>query len=94
MKRWHHHSTQSTDDANAAIAVAFGGFLSLCGIIFLFYAVRMTHPAIAVIFTAAWVACNFYLWSLKQSQPILLLESLGMSLIAFPAIYWYVTRRN
>ncbi len=73
---------------------ASSGFLPLCGIIFLFYAVRMTQLAIAIIFTAIWVACNFYLWSLKQDQLILFMESLGMSAIAFPAIYWYVTRRS
>jgi len=51
------------------------------------------HLAIAILLTLTWVACNFYLWSLKQGQPILLVESLGMSAIAFPAIYWYVTRQ-
>lgn len=56
-----------------------------------FYAVRM-HLAIAILLTLVWVACNFYLWSLKQDQLILFLESLGMSAIAYPAIYWYVTR--
>lgn len=69
-------------------------FCRCAGIIFLFYAVRMTQLAIAIIFTAIWVACNFYLWSLKQDQLILFIESLGMSAIAFPAIYWYVTRRS
>ena len=51
------------------------------------------HLAIALLLTLIWVACNFYLWSLKQGQPILLLESLGMSAIAYPTIYWYVTRQ-
>ncbi len=50
------------------------------------------HLAIAILLTLVWVACNFYLWSLKQDQLILFLESLGMSAIAYPAIYWYVTR--
>lgn len=52
------------------------------------------HLAIAVFLTLVWVACNFYLWSLKQDQAILLLESLGMSAIGFPALYWYVTRQT
>jgi hypothetical protein len=52
------------------------------------------HLALAIVLTLIWVACNFYLWSQKQDQPILLLESLGMSAIAFPAIYWYVTRQT
>jgi hypothetical protein len=50
------------------------------------------HLIIVSLLTLTWVACNFYLWSLKQDQPILFLESLGMSAVAFPAIYWYVTR--
>jgi hypothetical protein len=50
------------------------------------------HLAIVIVLTLIWVAGNFYLWSLKQDQLLLLLESLGMSAIAYPAIYWYVTR--
>lgn len=41
-----------------------------------------------------WIACNFYLWSMKQNQEWLFLQSLGMAAIAFPALYWYVTRRG
>jgi len=48
-------------------------------------------PMLAAV--AIWVAANFYLWSMKQSQVTLLLESLGMAAIAYPALYWYVTRR-
>jgi len=55
------------------------------------YSPRM-HLAIVIVLTLIWVAGNFYLWSLKQDQLLLLLESLGMSAIAYPAIYWYVTR--
>jgi len=73
---------------------ASGGFLPLCGIIFLFYAVWMTHPTIVIIVTVGWVACNLYLWSLKQDQLVLFLESVGMSAIAFPALYWYVMRQT
>lgn len=71
-----------------------GGFLPLCRVILLLYAVQVPHILITIILTLAWVACNFYLWSLKQDQLILFLESLGMSAIAFPALYWYVTRRT
>jgi hypothetical protein len=70
-----------------------GGFLPLCSVPLFLYAVRM-HLAIAVFLTLVWVACNFYLWSLKQDQVILLLESLGMSAIAFPALYWYMTNQT
>jgi hypothetical protein len=66
--------------------------LPLFGIIFIFYAVRMTQLAIVTILTLGWTGCNLYLWSLKQDQLVLLMESLGMSAIAFPALYWYVTR--
>jgi hypothetical protein len=55
---------------------AFGGFLPLCCVIVLLYAERM-QLAVAILLTLIWVACNFYLWSLKQDQLILLLESLG-----------------
>jgi hypothetical protein len=48
-------------------------------------------PMLALL--AVWLSCNLYLWSMKQSQVILLLESAGMAAIAFPALYWYVTRR-
>jgi len=39
-----------------------------------------------------WVAACFMLWSQKQSALILFLESLGMAALAFPTMYWYVTR--
>jgi len=54
----------------------------------------MTHLAIVIIAAVGWVACNLYLWSLKQDQLTLFLESLGMSAIAFPALYWYATRQT
>jgi hypothetical protein len=53
----------------------------------------MMHLAAVIFLTLAWVACNFYLWSLKQEQLILFWESLAMAAVAFPALYWYVTRR-
>lgn len=92
MRRRQYHSTRTVDDANAVFSGASSGFLPLCGTSFLFYAVRMIHLAIVAILTLCWTACNLYLWSLKQDQLILLMESLGMSAIAFPALYWYVTR--
>lgn len=39
-----------------------------------------------------WVAANIYLWSLRQSPQLLFLESLGMTALMYPAIYWYVRR--
>lgn len=54
----------------------------------------MLHLAAAIFLELVWVACNFYLWSLKQAHWILFWESLGMAAIAFPAVYWYVTRRT
>ena len=64
----------------------------MCSLILFLYAVQM-HLIIAILLALVWVACNFYLWSLKQDQPILFLEALGMAAIAFPALYWYFTRR-
>jgi nitrogen fixation-related uncharacterized protein len=51
----------------------------------------MIH-VVAVALTAIWVACNFYLWSMKQSHLTLFWQSLGMFAIAIPALFWYVTR--
>jgi nitrogen fixation-related uncharacterized protein len=51
----------------------------------------LTH-GVAISLTLVWVSCNFYLWSMKQDQLILLCQSLGMAAVAFPAMYWYVTR--
>ena len=52
----------------------------------------MSHVVMLAL-AAVWVACNFYLWSMKQSQELLLWQSLGMAAIAYPALFWYVTRR-
>ena len=46
-----------------------------------------------LVLAALWVACNFYLWSMKQSHEALLWQALGMAAIGYPALYWYVTRR-
>jgi hypothetical protein len=42
---------------------------------------------------SGWIAGNLYLWSMKQPQPTLFLESLGMAAVAYPSFYWYVTMR-
>ena len=39
---------------------------------------------------ALWIAANFYLWSLKQSQFALFWQSLAMAALAYPALYRYV----
>ena len=46
-----------------------------------------------LLLAAIWIACNFYLWSMTQSDEILFLQSFGMAAIAYPSLYWYVTRR-
>jgi len=53
----------------------------------------MQH-AIMLALAIVWVAGNFYLWSMKQSHPTLFWQSLGMAVIAYPALYFYVTRRK
>jgi hypothetical protein len=55
------------------------------------YIPAMNH-AVMLAVAAIWVACNFYLWSMKQSHFTLFLQSLGMAAIAFPALYRYVKR--
>jgi len=49
----------------------------------------MRH-AVMLITAALWIAANFYLWSLKQSQLALFWQSLGMAALAYPAFYRYV----
>jgi uncharacterized membrane protein len=51
----------------------------------------MLH-VILLALSVLWVAACFVLWSQKQPAPILFLESLVMAALAFPALYWYVTR--
>ena len=43
---------------------------------------------------AVWIAANFFLWSMKQSHIALFWQSMGMSAMAYPAVYFYVTRRR
>ena len=52
------------------------------------------HQAVMLSLAVIWVAANFFLWSMKQSHVALFWESLGMSALAFPALYFYVTRRR
>jgi len=51
----------------------------------------MAHHVVTV-FAALWTCGNFYLWSLKQEPYVLFWESLGMAAIAYPAMFWLVTR--
>jgi hypothetical protein len=48
---------------------------------------------IALALTLIWIAANFYLWSLRDEPLTLFWQSLGMAAIAFPAMFWFVTRR-
>jgi hypothetical protein len=57
------------------------------------YESRM-HHAIMLTLAIVWVAGNFYLWSMKQSHLTLFCQSFGMAIIAYPALYFYVTRRK
>jgi hypothetical protein len=45
-------------------------------------------PAVLVLFAAG----NFYVWSLKQEQIVLFLESLAAAVVVFPAFFWFVMR--
>jgi hypothetical protein len=51
----------------------------------------MIH-VLAVAATAGWVAANFFLWSLKQPQTTLLLQSTALGVAGFAALWWYVRR--
>ena len=51
------------------------------------------HLPIMLLLVAVWVAGNFFLWSTKQSHLALFWQSIGMAAIAYPALYFYVTRR-
>jgi hypothetical protein len=52
------------------------------------------HHAVMFVLAILWVAGNFYLWSLKQSPPALFWQPVGMGLVAYPALYFYVTHRK
>jgi hypothetical protein len=52
------------------------------------------HHAVMLALVAIWIACNFYLWSMKQSHLTLFWQSLGMAAVAYPALYVYVTWRK
>jgi hypothetical protein len=51
----------------------------------------MVH-VVLIALSVIWVSASVALWSQKQSALILFLESLGMAALAFPTMYWYVTR--
>jgi len=50
----------------------------------------MKH-VVMLLLAAVWIGANFFLWSMKQSQVALFLQSLGMAAVAYPSFYWYVT---
>ena len=50
------------------------------------------NDIVAVALMLIWVAFNFYLWTLKQSQVTLFWQSSGMGAAWYPAFFWYVTR--
>ena len=56
------------------------------------YSSPMKHVVMLAL-ASGWIAGNLYLWSMKQPQPTLFLESLGMAAVAYPSFYWYVTMR-
>lgn len=46
----------------------------------------------AALLVLCWIAVNVVLWSMKQSHDLLFLQSLAMTLIGYPPLYWYVIR--
>jgi hypothetical protein len=52
----------------------------------------MTH-FIALALATLWLCANLYLWSFRQEPLILFWQSVGMAAIAFPAMFWFITRR-
>ena len=52
------------------------------------------HHTLMLALVTAWIAANLFLWSLKQGHVALFWQSFGMSAIAYPALYFYVTRRR
>jgi hypothetical protein len=55
---------------------------------------RIMNHFVMLVLAAIWIGCNFYLWSMKQSHLTLFWQSLGMAAIAYPSLFWYVTRRK
>jgi hypothetical protein len=53
----------------------------------------MTH-VLSALCALCWIGCNVVLWSMKQSHDTLFLQSLVSAALAYPALYWYVTRPN
>jgi hypothetical protein len=52
------------------------------------------RDVLMLVLAAAWIACNFFLWSMKQSHLMLFWQSVGMGALAYPALYFYVTHRK
>ena len=44
------------------------------------------HHIVMLALVIVWIACNFYLWSMKQSHFALFWQSLGVAAIAYPAL--------
>jgi hypothetical protein len=47
-----------------------------------------------IVGTVIYGGANFYLWSLHQSQPILLLQAAPLGIAYFLAFFWYVMRTS
>ena len=41
-----------------------------------------------------WITASLYLWSLRQEPVVLFWESMAMAAVAFPAMFWFVTRSS
>lgn len=41
-----------------------------------------------------WIAGNVVLWSLKQPPETLALQALGMAVVGYPVLFWYVVRQQ
>ena len=52
------------------------------------------HHAVMLALATIWVSANLFLWTMKQSHADLFLQSLGLAAIAYPALYYYVTRQK
>jgi hypothetical protein len=52
------------------------------------------HHLVMLSLATVWGAANLALWSMKQGHLALFWQSLGMGAIAYPSLYFYVTRRG
>lgn len=53
---------------------------------------KLMPNLIAFLVTLLFVAANVWLWSLKHAPIVLFWESMAVAAIAFPALFWFVTR--